>query len=293
VTDQQPTADGAGGPQGPPSGGVGIPSGLIDAVLHLVSTGPVPLGAYTLAEMVAVDAVVDFLDEPPSTTSLAEAVRSLAARQLLVANPDTERLQVRGDLGIALVFQQRARLVVDARATGTAPGQPWRTLLLPQAEGVTLEILIDALGVHQLSLRDTPAALDRLRERLPGGEPGPGAVDAQDVLRESTSSALVTVTRFSAEGTVETAEASTDVVLAEADERLHVFLRAPDDPERLVPQPLDADAVRELIATLATVERPPRGMAATTGAPTAEPPARSVRAAVQRRWQRLTGAGRL
>ena len=41
---------------------VGMPPGLIDAVLHLVSTGPVPLGGYSLAEMVAVDAVVDFLD---------------------------------------------------------------------------------------------------------------------------------------------------------------------------------------------------------------------------------------
>ena len=39
---------------------VGMPPGLIDAVLHLVSTGPVPLGGYSLAEMVAVDAVVDF-----------------------------------------------------------------------------------------------------------------------------------------------------------------------------------------------------------------------------------------
>jgi hypothetical protein len=89
---------------------VRLPPGLIDAVLHLVRTGPVLLGGYSLAEMVAVDAVVEFLDQMPSEEEVAEAVlRSLAARQLLVASPETERLQVRGDLGIAVVFQQRAR----------------------------------------------------------------------------------------------------------------------------------------------------------------------------------------
>ncbi len=67
------------------------------------------MGGYSLAEMVAVDAVVEFLDQMPSEEEAAEAVRSLAARQLLVASPGTERLQVRGDLGIAVVFQQRAR----------------------------------------------------------------------------------------------------------------------------------------------------------------------------------------
>ena len=61
---------------------IGVPAGLIDAVLHLVSTGPVPLGGYSLAEMVAVDAVVDFLDEMPPEEAVDEAVRSLAARQI-------------------------------------------------------------------------------------------------------------------------------------------------------------------------------------------------------------------
>jgi hypothetical protein len=102
---------------------VRLPPGLIDAVLHLVSTGPVHLGGYSLAEMVAVDAVVDFLDRMPSEEEVAEAVRSLAARQLLVALPGTERLQVRGDLGIAVVFQQRARSVIDARVSDTEPGR--------------------------------------------------------------------------------------------------------------------------------------------------------------------------
>lgn len=233
---------------------VGVPPGLIDAVLHLVSTGPVPLGGYSLAEMVAVDAVVDFLDEMPAEEEVGEAVRSLAARQLLVAMPGTERLQVRGDLGIAVVFQQRARSVVDARVTGTEPGKPWRTLLLPQPEGVALEVLIDALGVHELSLRQIDNALHRLRERLPGGEPERDSADPDGVLASAERSALVSVTQYSASGSTETAEQSADIVLAQQGRRLYVFTRDPEDPERLLSQGLDSDEVIELIESIASPE---------------------------------------
>jgi hypothetical protein len=230
---------------------VGVPPGLIEAVLHLVTTGPVPLGGYSLAEMVAVDAVVDFLDEMPSEEAVAEAVRSLAARQLLVALPDTDSLQVRGDLGIAVVFQQRARSVVDARVNGTEPGQPWRTLLLPQPEGVALEVLIDALGVHELSLRETDEALRRLRERLPDGDPERESADADAVLAGAERSALLTVTQYSASGSTETPELSADIVLAKQGDRLYVFTRDPDHPERLVAQGLNDDEVLELVRSLA------------------------------------------
>jgi hypothetical protein len=233
---------------------VGVPSGLIDAVLHLVSTGPVPLGGYSLAEMVAVDAVVDFLDEMPSEEAVAEAVRSLAARQLLVALPGTDRLQVRGDLGIAVVFQQRARSVIDARVTGTKPGQPWRTLLLPQPEGVALEVLIDALGVHELSLRELDDALRRLRDRLPKGDPERDPADPDHVLASAERSALVTVTQYSASGSTETAELSADIVLARQDDRLYVFTRDPENPEQLVSQGLDNGEVLELVRSLAAPE---------------------------------------
>jgi hypothetical protein len=233
---------------------LGVPPGLIDAVLHLVSTGPVPLGGYSLAEMVAVDAVVDFLDEMPHEEAVDEAVRSLAARQLLVAMPDTGRLQVRGDLGIAVVFQQRARSVVDARVTGTEPGQPWRTLLLPQPEGVALEVLIDALGVHELSLREMDDALRRLRERLPEGEPDRDSADSNEVLAGAERSALVTVTQYSASGSTEIAEMSADIVLARKDDRFYVFTRDPGQPERLVSQGLDEREVIDLISSLVAPE---------------------------------------
>jgi hypothetical protein len=230
---------------------VRLPPGLIDAVLHLVSTGPVPLGGYSLAEMVAVDAVVDFLDQMPSEEEVAEAVRSLAARQLLVAFPGTDRLQVRGDLGIAVVFQQRARSVIDARVTGTEPGEPWRTLLLPQPDGVALEVLIDAIGVHELSLREIDEALQRLRERLPSGDPEPDSADPDQVLGAAEQSALVTVTQYSASGSTETPELSADIVLARQRDRLYVFTRDPEAPERLISQGLDDREVLELIRSLA------------------------------------------
>jgi len=233
---------------------VGVPPGLIDAVLHLVSTGPVPLGGYSLAEMAAVDAVVDFLDEMPSEEEVGEAVRSLAARQLLVALPGTERLQVRGDLGIAVVFQQLARSVIDARVTGTEPGKPWRTLLLPQPDGVALEVLIDALGVHELSLRDVDDALRRLRERLPDGSPVRDPIHADAALAKAERTALITVTRYSMSGSTETAELSADIVLAGQDGRLYVFTRDPADPERLVSQGLNDDEVIELVRSLGLPE---------------------------------------
>jgi hypothetical protein len=68
-----------------------VPGGLVSAVVNLVNTGPVLLGAYTIAELTAVDAVVDFLEARPSDEVLAEAVRSLAARQLIVAGPPGSR----------------------------------------------------------------------------------------------------------------------------------------------------------------------------------------------------------
>jgi hypothetical protein len=236
----------------PDSGQAAVPEGLVSAVVHLVGTGPVLLGAYTIAELAAVDAIVDFLETQPSDEVLAEAVRSLAARQLLVAGSDGEQVQVRGDLGIAVAFQQRARLVLDARATGTQSGEPWRILLLPQPEEICLMIRIDALGVHEVGLYKLGEALGQLADWLPRGdraEPG-AAADADGVLADAERSALVTVTQYTAQGSAETAGTSTDLILARRDGELHEFRRDPHDHDRLVPGPRDGKDVRETLDDL-------------------------------------------
>src|ERR1700689_5564377 len=80
-------AGGSTSPEQSP-GQAAVPEGLVSAVVELVNTGPVLLGAYTLGERAAVDPIVDFLEAPPSDEVLAEAVRSLSARQPLVTGTD-------------------------------------------------------------------------------------------------------------------------------------------------------------------------------------------------------------
>jgi hypothetical protein len=225
-----------------------IPKGLIDAVVSLVATGPVPLGGYTLAEIDAVSGIVQFLEAEPAPELVAEAVRSLAARNLITTTPGSDQVQVRGDLGIALAFQHRARTVVDARITGSEPDRPWRFVLMPQPEGVTLEVLIDALGIHFYSLRTAEDALDRLWDRLPSGDRGPEDADPDAVLADSPKTALISASRWDRAGDRETH----DLVLAQEGDRCHVFARDPDDPSRLVAQGLDDGEWRDLVTRLAS-----------------------------------------
>ncbi|WP_327287139.1 hypothetical protein [Streptomyces sp. NBC_01198] len=250
------------GTAGPPAhtapgtapGEASVPSGLVTAVVNLVHTGPVLLGAYTIAELTAVDAIVDFLEARPSEDELTEAVRSLAARELLLAGDSGEQVQVRGDLGIAVAFQQRARVVLDARTSGTGPGEPWRILLLPQPEQICLMVRIDALGVHQMGLYVLDEALRMVTDWLPKGSAADHderTLDADALLDAAERSSLVTVTHYTAEGSAEIAGESTDLVLARHDGRLHVLSRDPDRPDELVPTPLDGkDAVRDRLAEL-------------------------------------------
>jgi hypothetical protein len=231
---------------------VNMPGGLVTSIVNLVGTGPVELGAYTAAELTAVDAIVDFLAVRPSDEVLAEAVRSLAARKLLVAGSATEQVEVRGDLGIAAAFQQRARMVLDARATGTGPGEPWRILLLPQPEPITMMVRIDALGIHEISLRKLGEALKLLVAWLPRGraaDSGAGR-DADAVLASAERSALVTVTRYTTQGSAETAGASTDLVLARHGGQLHAFSRDPQNAAKLVPGALGGKEPAEVLAGL-------------------------------------------
>jgi hypothetical protein len=237
---------------GPGPGPAAVPEGLVSAIVDLVGTGPVELGAYTVAELTAVDAIVDFLAARPSDEVLAEAVRSLAARKLLVAGSAAEQVEVRGDLGIAVAFQQRARMVLDARATGTEPGEPWRILLLPQPERITMMIRIDALGLHDVSLRKLDEALKLLADWLPHGsiaDPDPG-LDPDGVLASAERSALITATRYTTQGSAEVAGNSTDLVLARCDSQLHAFSRDPQDGGRLRPGALDDRDVRDALAKM-------------------------------------------
>ena len=173
---------------------------LIEAVVELVHTGPVPLGAYTLAELEAVNGTVALLEREPPPELVAEAVRSLAARDLVTTEPGADTIQVRGDLGIAIAFQERSKVVVDARLTGSEPDEPWRFLLMPQPEDVTLEVLIDALGIHFYALRTTEEAASRLRERLPAGDRGPHDADSDATIAASPHTALVSVMRWEGDG---------------------------------------------------------------------------------------------
>jgi hypothetical protein len=146
---------------------VRLPPGLIDAVLHLVRTGPVLLGGLQPRR----DNGRRCRRRIPRSDAVGGGgcrgrVRSLAARQLLVASPETERLQVRGDPGIAVVFQQRARDPSSMLALAPSRESRSRTLLLPQPEGVALEVLIEAIGAPELSLREIDEALRRLRGKL-------------------------------------------------------------------------------------------------------------------------------
>ena len=228
------------------AGDASIPKGLIDSVVHLVSTGPVPLGAYTLAEIDAVNGVIDFIEREPAPELVAEAVRSLAARSLITTAPGADEVQVRGDLGIALAFQERARVVVDARVTGSEPDRPWRFLLMPQPEGVTLEVLIDALGIHFYSLRTTGEAIERLWQRLPHGDRGPKGASADAVLAASPATALVSVSHWQDDGTRETH----DLVLAQDGDACHTLVRDPKAPASLVAQGLDDDEWRAMLTGL-------------------------------------------
>lgn len=117
---------------------------------------------------------------------------------------------------------------------------------MPQPEKVTLEVRIDALGIHFFSLRTTQDALKRLVERLPDGDRGPEDANLDAALAASPKTALVTVTRWRDSGERE----KTDVILAREGDHLHVFMRDPDDPDRFKAQGIDHDQLRPLLDRL-------------------------------------------
>lgn len=242
-----PAAD-TGGDMTSTTSSADIPAETLANLVDLVGTGPVLLGAYTLAEVDAVGAIDHLFEEKPSPELIAEAVRSLAARNLISTDRDSDVLKVRGDLGIATAVQHRSRIAVDARVTGTAPDQPWRFVLMPQPEGITLEVLIDALGIHSYSLRSQEEALERLWERLPSGGRGPADADADTLLGSSPRTALVTVNRWDESG----GHTSTDLALAQEGDECHAFVRDEQSPDTLVATGKDEDEWRALVLQAAS-----------------------------------------
>jgi len=115
-----------------------------------------------------------------------------------------------------------------------------------QPERITLEVRIDALGIHFYSLRKTSEALRRLTEQLPRGDRGPADANLDAVLAASPQTALVTVTHWQDDGGRE----STDLILASGEQRLYVFLRDAEDSARFAAQALDGAEVRALIERL-------------------------------------------
>ncbi len=67
------------------------------------------------------------------------------------------------------------------------------------------------------------------------------------MLEASPRTALITASRWADDGSRE----STDLVLAEQEGNLHVFVRDPQQPSRLVAQGLDEDETRDLLRDLA------------------------------------------
>lgn len=118
---------------------------------------------------------------------------------------------------------------------------------MPQPEGITVEVRIDALGIHFYSLRKTDDALERLVKQLPDGDRGPKDADLDAALAASPKTALLTVSRWRDEDERE----NTDVILAREGDHLHVFLRDPDDPQRFAAQGIDHDELRVLLERLA------------------------------------------
>jgi len=78
-------------------------------------------------------------------------------------------------------------------------------------------------------------------------EPG---VDADAVVSSAERSALITSTRYTTQGSAEIAGASTDLVLARYDGRLHIFTRDQDNRADLVPPPYEVNDVHDALADL-------------------------------------------
>jgi hypothetical protein len=134
-----------------------------------------------------------------------------------------------------------------------------------QGTWVQLEKTPAAFGPRKLpSLDDIRHLIDYVVYRVtrsnvgPWGLPGgrradpDRAADPDSLLASAERSALVTITRYTTQGSAETAGANTDLILARHDGRLHVLTRDPADRTRLIPGPAGDEDIRDMLAELLT-----------------------------------------
>jgi hypothetical protein len=223
-------------------------AGLLATLVELASTGPLALGTFTTAQVLAVNGPAPGLPVPEPEV-LAEAVRDLVARGLAVPVPGSDEIDVRGDLGILLTLQRRSRLLVDVMLRGRSKDESAHIVLLPQAEGVTLYSSIDALGLHHLTMYPTSDAVARLDKELPHGRPAEARDDrpVETQIERADEAALISVVRFS---DVQP-ESSVDVVLLRSGDRLRALRRDGADAQEWSEAPLGAGSGMDLVAQLA------------------------------------------
>lgn len=221
---------------------------VIATLVELTRTGPLALGTFTTAQILAVNGPAPGLPVPEPAV-LAEAVRGLVARGMAVPVADSDEIDVQGDLGLVLTIQHRSRLLIDVVFRGRGEDRSWHLVLLPQPEGVTLVGTIDPLGLHHLTMHVTGDAVARLEKELPRGKAAAVADDRpiEDQVRRADESALVSVVRFSDSAAI----SSTDLALLRAGDTLRVLRRRADDAQVWDDLRLDHAGALAAIAELA------------------------------------------
>ena len=73
---------------------------------------------------------------------------------------------------------------------------------------------------------------------------------SDSLLAAAERAALVTVTRYTVQGSAEAAGTVTDLVLARQHDRLHVLTRDPSDRSRLIPSPKDDQELPDRLTAL-------------------------------------------
>ena len=222
--------------------------GVMRTIVGLVETGPLALGSFTTAQILAVNGPAPGLPVPEPAV-LAEAVRGLVARGLAVPVEGSDEIDVQGDLGLVLTVQKRTRLLVDVVFRGRSEQRPWHLVLLPQAERVTLIDAMDRLGLHHMTMVKTADAVERLRSELPSGKVVAGvAAPAEERAEQSDEAALVSVVRFSDEAPT----GSDDLMVLRKGEEVQLLQRTggSDAPWHASDASSAVDAIRALSAPL-------------------------------------------